>query len=53
MSKNILKLKGVLLNKLPDNYRFDGTLDLTGSSLTELPKGLYVTGDLILDDNLT
>lgn len=53
MSENILKLKGVLLNKLPDNYRFDGTLDLTGSSLTELPKGLYVTGDLILDDNLT
>lgn len=50
MSDRILKLNGVLLNKLPENFKFDGTLDLTGSSLTELPKGLYVTADLIIGD---
>lgn len=52
MSDRILKLNGVLLNSLPENYFFDGTLDCTGSSLTELPKGLYVTGDLILGDKI-
>lgn len=52
MSNKVLKLNGVLLNKLPENFKFDGTLDLTGSSLTELPEGLYVTGDLILGDKI-
>ena len=53
MSKQVLKLKGVLLDRLPENYSFDGTLDLEGSSLTELPKGLFVSGDLILGDKIT
>jgi hypothetical protein len=53
MSEKVLKLNGVLLNKLPDNFSFDGTLDLRGSSLTELPMGLYVTGDLYLGDRIT
>ena len=53
MSKQVLKLKGVLLDHLPENYSFDGTLDLEGSSIKELPKGLFVSGDLILGDKIT
>lgn len=53
MNENVLKLEGVLLKNLPDNFSFDGTLDLRGSSLIELPKGLYVTGDLILNEYIS
>jgi hypothetical protein len=46
----VLKLEGVILDKMPDNFKFYGTIDLTGSSIKELPKGLFVQEDLIIGD---
>ena len=47
----ILKLGSGKISYLPNNFSFDGTLDLTGSSLTELPEGLTLKGDLIIGNS--
>ena len=51
MSKErILCLKNVILDKLPDSFRFEGTLDLRGSSIKELPEEIYISEDLYLNE---
>lgn len=52
MSKPILNLQNATLKKIPDNFSFDGDVDLTGSTLEELPAGLRIGGDLILNDKI-
>ena len=47
----VLMLSKILLNKLPQNFRVDGTLNCSGSSITELPDGLIVKNDLILTNS--
>ena len=45
---NLFRWRG---DRLPDDLRIDGKLDLTGSrDITELPKGLVVGGYLVLHD---
>jgi hypothetical protein len=44
-----LKLAKTLITKLPDNFSYlEGSLDLTDSSISELPKKIVIKGDLII-----
>lgn len=52
MNEKILKLEGVLLDRLPNNYYCKTSLDCTNCLFQELPNGLTVKGDLILGDNI-
>jgi hypothetical protein len=47
---NTLYLKDVLFKELPYNFHLFGSLDLTGSSVTELPEGLKIGKNLIIGD---
>jgi hypothetical protein len=38
------------INWLPDNFYIEGSLDLDGTSLTQLPKGLHVKTNLYLNN---
>ena len=49
---NVLKLQGALIDELPRNYKFEGTIDLTKSDVKSLPKNLFVREDLIIQDCL-
>lgn len=44
------EVKKIILNKLPNNYSFNNSLSLDGSSIAELPEGLVVKGNLYIGD---
>lgn len=46
---NTLYLKDIIINKLPDGFRINGSLNCLDCELSVLPKGLNVTEDLIID----
>jgi hypothetical protein len=50
IKNNTFSLNGVKITKLPDNFKINESLDLRGSLVVKLPKGLVVLGDLILNE---
>jgi hypothetical protein len=51
INDKILSFKGVLIDKLPEGFKTELTLDLTDSNIKELPNELYVGGDLIIGNS--
>lgn len=47
----ILELKNSMLTSLPDNFKYNDTVDCSWSDIEQLPEKFFIKGDLILNNS--
>ena len=52
VENGIMSFKDILVFSLPKGFKINGSLDLRGSSIKELPENLTVTENLYLNENI-